>query len=322
MGWRGVMRSAVAAARAAEKRSHQRRKTALKAQIMQEGSEAIGAWEDYLERLSSIHHDGCEKIDWLKLLNSAPSPPAQGSERSDAARARLQNRKPSVFDFIRGGFSRVQSRLQAEVRSAEDKEASDLGRLIKAYEVERAEWEADARIAQKLIDGDPEETRNVLMELKDLSENGLLGKQVRFLISSATVHVVAEVHQADIVPTTRPKQLASGRISETKMPVSEFHERYQDYVASVAFRLATDVLNVLPRDEVHVTCTTQMLDPQTGHVDAVPILYVRFMRQTLSRLKLTSIDPSDALANFIHTMNFKRTKGFGAIKPVLPISQA
>lgn len=101
------------------------------------------------------------------------------------------------------------------------------------------------------------------------------------------------------------------------MPVGEFNELYQDYVASVALRVAGDLLNVLPLKEVYVTCVAQMLDSQTGHQELTPILSVQFVRETFLRLNLKHIDPSDSIQNFRHEMKFSRTKGFAPVAQLI-----
>ena len=104
------------------------------------------------------------------------------------------------------------------------------------------------------------------------------------------------------------------------MTVGQFNELYQDYVASVALKIAGDLFHIIPLDEVYVTCLRQMLNTQTGHQELTPILSVQFVRPTFASLNLTNLDPSDAMANFNHTMSFKKTKGFAQIEPLKPIN--
>jgi len=59
-----------------------------------------------------------------------------------------------------------------------------------------------------------------------------------------------------------------------------------------------------------------MLNTSTGHKEATPVLSVRFVYDTFSKLNLASIDPSDALSNFTHEMSFKSTKGLQRISPL------
>jgi len=91
---------------------------------------------------------------------------------------------------------------------------------------------------------------------------------------------------------------------------------YQDYVCSVALRVAGELLALLPFQTVVVTATDKLLNSTTGHIEEQPILSVAIPRSTLDDLNLGLIDPSDSMQNFIHNMNFKKTKGFTAIEMV------
>ncbi|MFZ5616000.1 MAG: hypothetical protein ACOZAA_01580 [Pseudomonadota bacterium] len=50
----------------------------------------------------------------------------------------------------------------------------------------------------------------------------------------------------------------------------------------------------------------------------MPILSVQFARDMFKRLNLEAVDPSDAMRNFRHVMDFKKTKGFAPIAPLEP----
>lgn len=152
--------------------------------------------------------------------------------------------------------------------------------------------------------------------MQSFTKDDLIGSSVVFEIGEGFLHALPEVHSSDIVPSVRRKQLASGRLSESKMPAGQFNELYQDYVASVALRIAGDLFHIVPLDEIYVTCKAEMLNSSTGHQEMTPVLSVMFLRETMKRLNLKSIDPSDLLQNFKHVMKFKKTKGFEQIEPL------
>lgn len=126
------------------------------------------------------------------------------------------------------------------------------------------------------------------------------------------------MYDAEIIPTFKPKILASGRISKNKIPVGEASEMYQDYVASVALRLAGDLFNILPLDLLYVTCVVNRLDTRTGHTGLSPVLSVEFKRDTFQHLRLSDVDPSESMENFEHKMNFRKTKG---LEPIIPLKE-
>ena len=85
----------------------------------------------------------------------------------------------------------------------------------------------------------------------------------------------------------------------------------------VALKVAGDSFQMLPLDEVYVTCENEMLNSSTGHKEPTPILSVQFVRKTFEQLNLKAIDPSDSMANFNHAMKFSKTKGFLEVTPLL-----
>lgn len=58
------------------------------------------------------------------------------------------------------------------------------------------------------------------------------------------------------------------------------------------------------------------MNSQNGHLEDSIILSVIIPRETLKTLNLRSIDPSDSMQNFIHTMNFRKTQGFKVVEKV------
>jgi len=62
-----------------------------------------------------------------------------------------------------------------------------------------------------------------------------------------------------------------------------------------------------------------MLNPATGHVEKQTILSVAVPRETLDKLIFETIDCSEAMSNFVHRINFSKTKEFSPVGPLIPI---
>jgi hypothetical protein len=60
----------------------------------------------------------------------------------------------------------------------------------------------------------------------------------------------------------------------------------------------------------------EILNTQTGHLEQKPILSVAIPRDSIDRIQWESVDPADAMANFVHRMRFKKSKGLFAVQPV------
>ncbi|PYB77876.1 hypothetical protein [Rhizobium wuzhouense] len=311
------MRSVVAASRAADREAQRRNKQRNKLQMIADSASAVEDWQAYFRDLVSVHTNLAEKIDWRKIAFQTISPePLRSHVAENRARKKLEEFRPGFFDFARGGTKRLRSKLERRLQEAIAQEQRDFDAEVAAHGQAVKEWQSDVNLAQQLLAGEPQAIRQVIEEMQTLDEEELIGTGVEFSIGKNFVHACPTVHGDEIVPKVRRSQSASGRLTETKMPAGQFHELYQDYVASVALKTAGDLFQILPLSEVYVTCKALLLNSATGHKDWTPILSVHFVRQTFTSLRLDAVDPSDAIANFRHAMKFSKSKGFSAVTPL------
>lgn len=318
MGWKGTMRSIAAAARAAEKEAQRKQKQMDKEQALSEAATAVEEWEAYIRDLVSLHTELVEKIDWQTIANKpSPSQPKLISKNKDIAEKALANFKPSLWNAFRGGSKKLRADLVANLDEALALDEKEYRAALAAHELATKEWEDDTELARKLLQGDGASIRQVISEMQSVFSTHLIGTSIEFAFDQNFVHSKLLVHDKDIVPDFRRKLLASGRLSETKMPVGQSNELYQDYVVSAAIKVAGDLFNILPLDEVYVTCEANMLNSSSGYMEHTPILSVHFVRDNLFRLNLEKIDPSNAMVNFRHEMSFSKNRGFSSINPLV-----
>lgn len=315
MGWRGTLRSVGAAVRAAERDAQRRHKAALKEQMISDAADAVDSWENYIDELLTVHVNLADEIDWNAIANT-PKPSEPVRKNDSEAKAKLESYKPSFMDKMFGQAEKKRVRLQDILAGAPEKDDETYRKAMANYEAALAEWKADTELAHKLVAGEADAIRQVIEEFQSLSKESLIGSALNFRMSEGRIHAVVQVHTDEIIPSFRRKQLASGKLSESKMPVGQFNELYQDYVCSVALKVAGDLFRILPQTEVFVTCESEMLDTATGHKKPTPVLSVQFVQETFMRLNLESIDPSDSMSNFNHNMRFAKTKGFAPIEPL------
>lgn len=93
------------------------------------------------------------------------------------------------------------------------------------------------------------------------------------------------------------------QINSNNIDMPNNSTEYQDYVCSVAIRVARDIFALLPVQNVIVHATNNGND----------ILSVKFDKKTFSSLKFNFIDPSETINKFEHNMKFD-TGGFGSIE--------
>lgn len=317
MGWKGTMRAVSAASRRMEKDAQRRHKQDVKDQMTEDTADAVERWEAYIDDLLTIHTNLTERVNWENLLVKAkPKEPLLEQQHLNKAKTALAAFKPRIFDFLKGGSAKRRAPLDDAISKAPQLDEADYKLVQKKHINILAEWETDRCLAERLIAGEGLAIQEVIAEMQTISEEKHIGSSVQYSIGDNYIHARPQVHTEEIIPNFRRKQLASGRLSETKMPAGQFNELYQDYVASVALKVAGDLFQIIPINEIFITCESNMLNSATGHKEATPILSVQFVRDTMEQLRLEDIDPSDAMRNFNHSMKFSKTKGFAPISPL------
>ncbi len=321
MGWKGTVRSFVAASRAAERAAEKRGKQLAKERMKNEAEEAVAEWENYLNSLVSHHTSQIDRIDWHSIANTPmPQNPTHTDTNYLEAKEKLDRFKPRFFHIFLGGSKRIERKLLDKIERSIELDKNTFEKEKIEYPEKLKEWQEDTSHANNVLKGNAAALKEVIEDsLQQLSGDNL-GISINCNINQSSVHAILQAHSDEIVPKFRRKQLASGKLSESKMPTGQFNELYQDYVASAAIKVAGSIFSILPLEECIVTCTTNMLNTSTGHNEISPILSILFTRNRFSTLQLNGIDPSNALLNFEHVMAFKKTKGFAVIEPLKPIT--
>lgn len=325
MGWKGTLRSINAAAKRADRHAKRRQRELLKNQIayekMQELEKAayeVDVFENYIDVIQSIHKDCGDSVDWLKISTSQePAKPLIISDNERQAIARLNSFAPSFIDKLFGKVTSKRQKLEKEVSIAKVKDTQINSINLSQWNIDVEEWKERVSLARRLLNGDISAKIDIIKELNPFSEIDHLGSGVKFTIQENGLLIVTiNVHGANIIPKEQKTLLKSGRLSIKSMPVSRFNEIYQDYVCSVVLRVANEIFSILPDDKLIINAEDHLLNKSTGHLEPQSLLSVYITRDGVSRLNMEYIDPSDAMNNFIHNVNFKKTKGFEPVNEV------
>lgn len=327
MGWKGVVRSMAAAARAAERDSRRRQreleanqKHYEKMAILDQAAYDVEVYENYVDRITSVHKEVRPEVDWQPIFSDPqPKEPIQAHGAERFAREELQNYRPGFFAKLFGTAEKKRSRLGKAIETAIRKDEENKKSVLKEYLKEVAEWEEQTSLARTVLDKQPKAFLKALEVFGSFSEIEELGSRLQFRITDdAFVFCTVKVHSKDIIPNQSKSLLQSGRLSEKNIPKGKFFELYQDYVCGVVLRVANEIFAVLPVEEMVVTATDDVLDTKTGHIEEQPIVSAFIPRKTIQNLNMSLIDPSDSMVNFNHQMKFKKTQGFSAVKEVEP----
>ena len=325
MGWRGAVRSFAAAARAAEREAKRRQrelerqqKQYEKMQELEQAAYEVQTYENYVDRLVSIHKEVRARVPWREIAaTDPPTEPSRSQVNEEQARQKWMNYQPSLWDKLFGRTESKRERLFQRIEEAKQADDADYRQALEQYKRGYADWKESRAVAERLLAGDAKAYMEVIRELDPFSELTELGSNISFDVGDRRI-VNADVHirGEEIIPKEAKSLLKSGKLSTKTMPKGQFYELYQDHVCSCVLRVANELLAVLPIDAVVVTALDTLLNTQTGHLEEQPILSVAIPRRTLETLRLESIDPSDSMQNFVHRMALKKTKGFSAVERV------
>lgn len=323
MGWKGALRSLQAAANRAE-RDSRRRQNELQRQHKQlakmlereRAAYEVALYNNHVELVRSIHKECGSEWNWHRIKASArPNQPTKLRNSERAAEDALKNFRPNIIHKLLGRVERKRQSLAEGVNSAVERDEEKYQEALRRYRQQYSEWQESQELADRVLSGDLQAYLEVINEVSPLREINELGSKLAFsLRDRRLIEVTLRVNGEEVIPSEVKTQLQSGKLSTKKMPQGQFYELYQDYVCGCVLRVARELFALLPFEVVVVTATGNILDSQTGHMLEQPILSVAIQRKTLETLSLNLVDPSDSLKNFVHEMDFKKTKGFKPIK--------
>jgi len=329
MTWRGALRSMQSAARQME-REAQRRQRELerqardfeKMQVLEQAAYEVHRYENYVDRLRSIHKECGARWDWQEVYDQeSPEPPIQMQDHEDAASTRLRQFSPNLFDKLFGWTKPKIAALNDAVVAGRRQDKVEFAEALEAHEEAEKGWQEARALAKRILGGDQEAYLEAIEETQPFSEIRELGSSFSLrVVDKFTVEATLLVNDADVVPSEVKSLLQSGKLSTKKMPKGAYQELYQDYVCSCALRVAGEILALLPVQMVIVSALGNLLNTKTGYIEEQTILSVAIPRETFSGLNLQTVDPSDSMNNFVHRMDFKKTSGFRIVQKIDALS--
>lgn len=321
---KGAMRSYGAAVRRIEREQQRQAREAAKRfkeqqklQEIKDARQAAQDWETYVDTIQSVHKNCTDSIDWNQIISMPePQKPALKDFNEISAQTKFDNFKPSFFDKLFGTTAKKLSRLKEQIEKAKFADQEQFDSSMKEYLKELKNWEELQKIADGVQNKKHEAYKDALEYFNPFSDIGELGTQLSLNFESNFIDVDLKVNSEEVVPNYELRQTATGKLSRKNMAKGKFNELYQDHICSSAFRVAREIFAYLPIKKVRINAVSNMLNSSTGHLEDQPILSVIFVPETIEKLNLNTIDPSDGIQNFIHNMKFTKVKGFSPISKV------
>ena len=327
MGWKGNVRSIGTAVRTAERNAKKRQKELerqqtqyKKMQALEQAAYEVDVYQNHIEVIQSTHKECSPPVDWNKIsLSSQPKKPNKINTNEQKTRLALEAYKPGLIDRLFKQEEKKRKQFHEQLNEAIQLDEIHYKSQTSHWKKESAEWEEMITIANALLSGKAEAKIEAIENLQPFSEISNIGSSLSISVyENGILEATINVHGTEIVPAEIKSLLKSGKLSVKSMPKSKFNEIYQDYVCSCALRVGNELFSTIPDNLVIVTAVDDLLNPQTGHLDEVPILSVAVSRNTINNLNLETLDPSDSMVNFKHNMIFKKTKGFEQVERINP----
>ncbi|MGG1675923.1 DUF4236 domain-containing protein [Neobacillus sp. NRS-1170] len=270
----------------------------------------VDLFQNRLDMIRSIHKECDEEVNWTDIQHTKPPYAKENpGPEEGAALEKIKKYQPGFFARLLKQEEKKMEFLRKEVLEARKRD-----------EETYTAWEHMVETAKRIVDGDIDAYFEIIADFAPLDDLSEFGSGFEFFAEDASsMEVEFDVRSKSVVPAEIKSLTSTGKLSVKKMPVSQFYDIQQDYVASCVIRIARDLFALLPVDSVLIHAMDQQFNTVTGYEEEMVILSVRIYRNTLNLLNFNAIDPSDALANFEYRMNFRKTKGFAPVDKIVMI---
>ncbi|MBP8234839.1 MAG: hypothetical protein KAY22_21325 [Rhizorhabdus sp.] len=310
---RGMVRTMRAMDRAAKQAERQRiaRQNALHREAMLDAAaQAVAEYEEMVEALTGGHRITFGKRDWLTTATAPDEPhPARRDDEELAARARLDGYVPGFLDRMLRRGEKVMARLADDVDAARRRDDDLHARAAESV----ASRNAQAAVARKVVERDPDALVAALEQHSDLGRLPFSVEGIDTIFLDRRVIAVVDGLDLEDMPDESVTLLKSGKASFKALAAGKRLEMHRDAICSAALRVAIEFLSTLPLDEVEVLMLTDILDPATGHIAGLPVLYVRVAEQALRAVNLGRTDACALVERLGGHISWSRRDGFRAI---------
>ncbi|GEL05471.1 DUF4236 domain-containing protein [Rummeliibacillus stabekisii] len=281
-------------------------KIMLKEHEQERAKYEVELFNNCCEIVKSIHKECDEKVDWKNILNSKPPYPfGEIGPKEKNAIDKYEEYKPRFFEWLFKKDEKAYIELSNQIEQAKMEDEN----LLK-------EWSELTGLAKKVLDGDIHTYFRVIEEMNPLDDLSEFGSGFEFSTDDSSImEVEFDVHSDKIIPKEEKKLTKTGKLSIKQMTKTRYFELQQDYICSCILRIARDLFALLPLETVFIHAYDNQLN-SFGNEERVLILSVGIDKRILNELNFEDIDCSDSMSNFPHNMNFKKTKGFGAVSKV------
>jgi uncharacterized protein (DUF1778 family) len=270
--------------------------------------------EDYLGLLKGQINKKAKKIqqdriaEKHKLLNSEPYLTyTKLTQEIIKIENKIEDYQGSIKS-IENAFKNAKSQIEKDSQDFNNKNLS-LWKDFKASML--SDFELSSLIS-KVKKGDQSGVKDLLKTCNILSFLEEFGCE--YLIESKKDHTRLDIilNTSEVVPTTKMEIRKNGlELVDKAIATSEYNLILQDFMCSVVLRSANEIFANVPNlNQFEINVFDNLLNSAKGIIEEVKLIEVTIDKINFSKLRLSKVDPSDALENFKPKMKFSRSSGF------------
>lgn len=313
MGWKGNVRSFNAAVKRAEKYQRQ----VEKQRHLEDCHSFVARYNFQVDELVSYHKSCSPFVNWEEMrLKKEPITPIRKYEKAIKVKLQLKYDKPNFLINFLKLKKLVKKILMIKLINARKDDKKLFDDEFKIFNVVHAKWDKEKKLSDRVYVNDIGAYEEFVLSENTFNKIGSIGTRVDISFDRKKFEVKIKVNNEDIIPRNSYFLLKSGKLSEKEIPRTQFYRSYQDHVCSVVLRIARELTTIFPLDEVVVTAIGDILNSTTGNIEEQVILSAQIPKATLARFNMRNINPSDAMKNFRHNMNFKSGVGFSPVEKI------
>ena len=268
------------------------------------------AYKARIAALTEAHKIEFERVDWDEIIECGPvAPDISRDSESAAARRTLIEYRPSMMDSLLGREKERRRELTLKV-----------GEAAKADTELYARAKAIAERHNKLLSLAPEvralklhaiagalKANGIVEELEDVVEGLSLTAE-----GPGRIVAILDLPEYDALPDEKCTLGATGP-AFAEVSAEDLGQLQLTCAASLALRVAAEILQVAPIDAVEVVARLCRRDDHDGE-DLETVLHVKVPLVALKRLPLKDLDPAPALTAMGARLDWSDTGGLQPIQ--------
>jgi len=310
----GLTRMTMAVIRAHQRDQERQHKHALKIQAIEAAEGEVEEHEYYIQYITSFHKECASDINWSMIASqSPPIVPLKTNDREIIARSRRENYIPGfwikLFDLTKYRIDK----LEADIKRAKNADKLSYTEAMAQFKRRYAEWEQETSLAKNILNNNFEAYESVIRELELWLGIKEIGKILNIEFHNNKYVEISLNDNRACIPQQRKRALKRGGISLTNMPVGLYNEICYTYICSSVTRIMREVFAALPVESIQINIIGDFVNTITGHPESHPILSVKGRKDSFKDINWNNIDPISFIKAFEHRVDFKKTKGFGAV---------